>query len=185
VIFENTPDRRPSPGRTETPVLAAPPPLKPQKLEPVAEQPAGQGGGWVQDLLRRASREETATTTVAPAPARTASTETIASLSSDIAHAVDHDVAVDAWNRYLAGERNVFSRSLYNQKGQHTFEEIHRKYQEDRKFSTAVDRYCADFEKLIKDAERNGKGSALAQGYLTSDTGKIYTMLAHAAGRLK
>src|SRR5690606_6643286 len=163
------------------------PPLKPQKLEPVVEQPSGQGSGWVQDLLRRASREEGAAPVEQQpaAPARNGSQESLASLTADIARAVNHDLAVETWNRYLNGERNVFSRRLYDLKGQQTFEEIRRRYQSDRKFSTAVDRYCNDFEKLINEAERKGKGNALAQGYLTSDTGKVYTMLAHAAGRLK
>jgi hypothetical protein len=30
---------------------------------------------------------------------------------------------------------------------------------------------------------RGDRGAAVARNYLTSDTGKVYTMLAHAAGR--
>ena len=46
-----------------------------------------------------------------------------------------------------------------------------------------VDRYCDDFEKLLKDVARNDRDNAMTRSYLTSDTGKVYTMLAHAAGR--
>jgi hypothetical protein len=31
---------------------------------------------------------------------------------------------------------------------------------------------------------QNDRDSMMSQMYLTSDTGKVYTMLAHAAGRL-
>jgi hypothetical protein len=47
----------------------------------------------------------------------------------------------------------------------------------------AVDRYIADFEKLLSDVARNDRDNMMTQTYLTSDTGKVYTMLAHASGR--
>jgi hypothetical protein len=46
-----------------------------------------------------------------------------------------------------------------------------------------VDRYIADFEKLLADVARTDRDKTVTQSYLTSDTGKVYTMLAHAAGR--
>ena len=48
-----------------------------------------------------------------------------------------------------------------------------------------MDRYCDDFERLIADVTRTDRDSMMAQTYLSSDTGKVYTMLAHASGRLK
>jgi hypothetical protein len=42
-----------------------------------------------------------------------------------------------------------------------------------------------DFEKLLSDVSRNDPSNVIGQSYLTSDTGKVYTMLAHASGRLK
>ena len=47
-----------------------------------------------------------------------------------------------------------------------------------------VDRYIGDFEKLLADVARTDPNRTVTQSYLTSDTGKVYTMLAHAAGRL-
>jgi hypothetical protein len=46
-----------------------------------------------------------------------------------------------------------------------------------------VDRYITDFEKLLADVARTDRDRTVTQSYLTSDTGKVYTMLAHAAGR--
>jgi hypothetical protein len=39
-------------------------------------------------------------------------------------------------------------------------------------------------ERLIGDVSRDEGGRARVRTYLTSETGKVYTMLAHAAGRL-
>jgi hypothetical protein len=160
-------------------------------VEPRAARP--QAGGWVRDLLSGASREETgrpATVTEAPRPAGAARSpahvvESLNSLSVDIARAIDHEASIELWDRYRRGERDVFTRRLYTLKGQQTFDEIRRKYQSDSEFRSAVDRYCDDFEKLLKDVSRNDRDNVMTQTYLSSDTGKVYTMLAHASGRLR
>ena len=149
----------------------------------------------MRDLLRAASREEAPS----PAPQRPAEAqpaartgdsrnprhvvESLNSLSVDIARAIDHDASVELWRRYQRGERDVFTRRLYTLKGQQTFDEIKRKYDNEQEFRVAVDRYIGDFEKLLADVARNDRDRVLTQSYLTSDTGKVYTMLAHAAGR--
>ena len=150
-------------------------------------------GGWVRDLLTGASREDEAATVAiaeAPRPAPTQRSplqvvESLNSLSVDIARAIDHDASIELWDRYRRGERDVFTRRLYTLKGQQTFDDIRRKYQSDGEFRAAVDRYCEDFERLLKDVARNDRDNVMTQTYLTSDTGKVYTMLAHAAGRLR
>lgn len=139
------------------------------------------------NLLRRASQEEEAAANGAakpapngrPAPKRQ---ETLSSLSRDIARAIDHQAAIDLWERHRRGEKNLFSRRLYTLQGQQTFDEVRRRYQRDREFKAAVDRYIADFEKLLAEASRNGDDGAAANAFLISDTGKVYTLLAHAGG---
>ncbi|MFZ2101078.1 MAG: kinesin, partial [Oricola sp.] len=146
-------------------------------------------GGWVSDLLRRASKEDQ------PAP-RTPqrvdqprdplhAVESLNSLSVDIARAIDHEASIDLWDRYRRGERNVFTRRLYTLKGQQTFDEIKRKYESDATFRASVDRYINDFERLLRDIAKNDRDNIMTQTYLTSDTGKVYTMLAHASGKLR
>ena len=39
--------------------------------------------------------------------------DSLNSLSVDIARAIDHNASVELWDRYRAGERNVFTRRLY------------------------------------------------------------------------
>ena len=62
-------------------------------------------------------------------------------------------------------------------------DEIRRKYSSEPEFRRAVDRYVDDFERLLKDVAAKDRDNIMTQTYLTSDTGKVYTMLAHASGR--
>jgi hypothetical protein len=110
--------------------------------------------------------------------------ESLDSLSIDIARMIDHDAATEAWERFKRGERGVFNRRLYTNAGQKTFEEIRKKYRRNANFRETVDRYIDEFEKLLEQVSRDERGQALTKTYLTSDTGKVYTLLAHAAGRL-
>ena len=98
---------------------------------------------------------------------------------------IDHEAAIDLWDRYKRGERNVFTRRLYTLQGQKAFDEIRTKYRESREFKQTVDRYIAEFEQLLDEVSRDDRGQVVARTYLTSETGKVYTMLAHAAGRFE
>ncbi len=97
---------------------------------------------------------------------------------------IDHDAAVEFWSRYKRGERNVVTRRLYTAHGQKTFEEIRKRYRKSAEFRETVDRYIDEFERLLEQVSRDDRGQALSKTYLTSDTGKVYTLLSHAAGRL-
>jgi hypothetical protein len=77
----------------------------------------------------------------------------------------------------------LFTRRLYTAQGQKAFDEIRHKYRADPEFRQTVEQYIHEFERLLDDVARGDRGSAVVRNYLTSDTGKVYTMLAHAAGR--
>lgn len=102
---------------------------------------------------------------------------------NDIASAIDQQTADVAWQRFRRGERGVFNRQLYTHQGQATFDEISGRYQRDPAFRSTVDRYISDFEQLLTDAERKGQNGQAINHYLTSETGRVYMMLAHASGR--
>jgi hypothetical protein len=204
------PPPRPAPPRNEVGNFApAARRAEAPTLSPVQTTPAGRG--WLSDLLSRASREETEPVREFPReqpreqprePVREASRETVRepprapeertprhsiesldSLSVDIARMIDHDAAADLWDRYKRGERNVFTRRLYTLQGQQAFDEIRKKYRGDREFKQTVDRYISEFERLLEEVSRDDRGQVVARTYLTSETGKVYTMLGHAAGR--
>jgi hypothetical protein len=171
----------PAPRRTEPPTLTPPP-------------GGGRSGGWLSDLLHRASREDNEP--VVRLDERFAreeprgedrqarhTIESLDALSVDIARMIDHDAAAELWDRYNRGERNVFTRRLYTIQGQKTFDDIRKKYRAEREFKQTVDRYIAEFERLLDDVSNDDRGQVVVRTYLTSETGKVYTMLAHAAGR--
>jgi hypothetical protein len=203
--------RHEAPARTELPKRSTPrsepasfAPSARRTAEPPAAAPAPaaslspNGSGWLSDLLNRASREEDDAGRDFTRERRDAGTprggeersarhtiESLDSLSVDIARMIDHDAAIDLWDRYKRGERNVFTRRLYTLQGQQAFEEIRRKYRSDREFKQTVDRYIGEFERLLEEVSRDDRGQVVARTYLTSETGKVYTMLAHAAGRFE
>jgi hypothetical protein len=198
-----------SPSRAETTRAAARPTVTtfapPSRGRVAAASPAAAGEasaqatkGWLTELLSRASREQEngrqddeAARPATPPPMTVRADERIPrhtiesldSLSVDIARMIDHDAAVDLWDRYKRGERNVFTRRLYTLQGQKAFDEIRAKYRGDREFKQTVDRYIGEFERLLEDVSRDDRGQIVARTYLTSETGKVYTMLAHASGR--
>lgn len=153
---------------------------------------SNQDNGWsVGDLLARASQPDDGGHTPPPPPAPPVA-QNYAQPSpagaelrlNDIAGAINQQTADAAWQRFRRGERGVFNRQLYTHQGQATFDEITGRYQRDMAFRSTVDRYISDFEQLLADAERKGQTGQAINQYLTSETGRVYMMLAHASGRL-
>lgn len=106
------------------------------------------------------------------------------SLSLDIGRLMDRNLASEMWDRYQRGENKAFTKRLYTPAGQKAFDEVARKYRADRNFKSTVDRYIAEFERLLDEVARDGRGPQELRSHLTSETGLVYTLLAHAAGRL-
>jgi hypothetical protein len=147
---------------------------------PPVSQDAGRDG-WLSDLLHR-------TDAGAGQPPRGRAAQTPAnpleSLSLDIGRLMDRNLAAEMWDRYQRGESKAFSKRLYTPAGQKAFDEVSRKYRADRGFKQTVDRYIAEFERLLDEVARDDRGPQALRGHLTSETGLVYTLLAHAAGRL-
>lgn len=147
---------------------------------------------WVSDLLARASsaeisREEmgnNSTLSQVKTEARLMNTS-LHSLAASIIKSINHDAIVELWNHYKRGQNNIVTERLYTKSGQIIFEKIKQKYMSDPHFKYAVNQYIIDFEKVLRDVSRNTKDMNSARHYLTSDSGKVYTILAHASGRIK
>ena len=97
---------------------------------------------------------------------------------------MDRNLAGEMWDRYQRGESKAFTKRLYTPAGQKAFDEVSRKYRADRAFKQTVDRYIAEFERLLDEVARDDRGPQALRNHLTSETGLVYTLLAHAAGRL-
>jgi hypothetical protein len=170
---QRSPMLRTTPMRAVEAEPAEAAPLPPRRGGGNAQGPR-QTGAWLNELLAQSQ----------PPEKDEDASISLDSLSVDIARMIDHDSAVEFWSRYKRGERNVVTRRLYTQQGQKTFEEIRKRYRKSAAFRETVDRYIDEFERLLEQVSRDDRGQALSKTYLTSDTGKVYTLLSHAAGRL-
>jgi hypothetical protein len=193
-------------SRAETPSRAAPPRMRDassasslpppdlgmpasRRTEAPSVSPASsdQGrDGWLSDLLSRADtgsgNHEVPRSRPQQPPA--AGGNPLESLSLDIGRLMDRNLAAEMWDRYQRGESKAFSKRLYTPAGQKAFDEVGRKYRADRNFKQTVDRYITEFERLLDEVARDERGPAVLRSHLTSETGMVYTLLAHAAGRL-
>jgi hypothetical protein len=155
---------------------------------PVAPAGSDQGrDGWLSDLLSRtdgAGAPPREAPRGRPAQPNATAGNPLESLSLDIGRLMDRNLAAEMWDRYQRGESKAFSKRLYTPSGQKAFDEVARKYRSDRNFKQTVDRYIAEFERLLDEVAREDRGPQALRGHLTSETGLVYTLLAHAAGRL-
>ena len=183
----------PPPQRIAAPELA-PPPRAPAQLwsaspaagpQPVAAQatsapvPASDRGqaGWLSNLLAAASRDE-------PEAATPQGAETLEALTQEIAGLIDNAAAMEMWDRWRRGDTAAVSRRLYTEAGQQAFDEIRRRYRADPQFRDTTTRYMQEFERLLAKVSQNDRDGSQWRAYLLSNTGKVYTILAHASGRL-
>ena len=128
--------------------------------------------GWsLGDLLDRASRDEGGDHRQQGAPTNPGSPLNV----GNIARAIDPVTAADVWTRVRAGQRGILNRGLYTPEGQSTFDEITHRYHGDSTFQDSVNRYLGDFERLLTDAEAREPGGRIAENYLISDTGRVYS----------
>jgi hypothetical protein len=157
-----------------------------RRTEAPPVSPAEQGrDGWLSDLLNRADTGDDEREIPRPRSSQQAGgNNPLESLSLDIARLMDRNLAAEMWDRYQRGEARAFSKRLYTPAGQKAFDEVSRKYRSDRNFKQTVDRYIQEFERLLDEVARDERGQAALRGHLISETGLVYTLLAHAAGRL-
>ena len=156
---------------------AAPRPgAAPTTSAPASTADRGQPG-WLSNLLAAASRDE---------PEETASkgAETLEALSREISGLIDNGAAVEMWDRWRRGDTGAVSRRLYTEAGQQAFDELRRRFRADPQFRETTTRYMQEFERLLSKIGQNDRDGAQWRAYLLSNTGKVYTILAHASGKL-
>ena len=152
-------------------------------VSPATSQDAGRDG-WLSDLLHRTDAGGASGREAPRGRSPQGAANPLELLSLDIGRLMDRNLAAEMWDRYQRGESKAFSKRLYTPAGQKAFDEVARKYRADRSFKQTVDRYIAEFERLLDEVAREERGPQALRGHLTSETGLVYTLLAHAAGRL-
>ena len=164
-------------GRTPAqPWLAPHPAAAPGAAPPPSASDRGQAG-WLSSLLAAASRDE-------PAAAAPKAAETLDALALEISGLIDNAAAVEMWDRWRRGDTAAVSRRLYTEAGQQAFDEIRRRYRADPLFRDTTTRYMQEFERLLAKVSQSDRDGSQWRAYLLSNTGKVYTILAHASGRL-
>ena len=171
-----TPAPAAEPVRPVAPAAARP--ARPAQAAAAATPGERSQSGWLSNLLAAASRDET------PAPAGRPPNNAPEGISLDVAKFVDTEAAAEMWDRWRAGETGAVTRRLYTAAGQQSFDEIRRRYRSDPQFQDAVNRYTQEFERLLAKIGQNDRDATQSRATLLSDAGKVYTMLAHASGRL-
>ncbi|MBL8565434.1 MAG: apolipoprotein A1/A4/E family protein [Hyphomicrobiaceae bacterium] len=162
--------------------------------------PAGPGDGreaWsLGDLLKRASRDEEAQraqaqaapapqpAAPAPAPAPAPAAAPFSLNIEVLSRALDPATAAVIWTRLKSGQRGIMVRSIYSADGRNAFDEVSRRYPNDPALQNTVNRYLADFERILRDTDAKDPSGRLTQSHMTSATGRVYLLLAHASGRL-
>lgn len=109
--------------------------------------------------------------------------ERLGEAAVDVAQLLDIDVAPDAWDRYLKGDRGVFARQTVRLADRDSARKIARHYQHDEAFRAEAARYLDQFETLMGRVLKDPDGEAFATVLLSSDIGKLYVLLAQSIGR--
>ncbi len=105
-------------------------------------------------------------------------------LAIDLDRALGDDPAPDLWRRYTSGERSVFTRRLIAAIGREGAQRIAERYETDKDFQMHANRYMTEFEALLDDAAARDRDHLLIETFLTSQTGRLYLLIAAATGRL-
>ncbi len=111
--------------------------------------------------------------------------EALQSTAVDLTRILDMDVADQAWEAYLKGDRSVFARRAAKLLSYTEARDLLRRYESDDGFKAQVNRYIHDFEAMLRGVMDTHDGNALSVTLLSSDIGKLYVALAQAIERLR
>lgn len=111
--------------------------------------------------------------------------ESLQSTAVDLTKLLSSDVADQAWEAYLKGDRGIFTRRAVRLLSATEAREVLRRYQDDEAFRAQVNRYIHDFEAMLRALMATRDGSSLTVTLLSSDIGKVYVALAQAIERLR
>jgi hypothetical protein len=136
--------------------------------------------GWLSNLLAAASRDDEPDVVASPLRGQDALEE----LTQGVAALIDNAAAAEMWDRWRRGDTAAVSRRLYTEAGQQAYDEIRRRYRIDSQFREMATRFTQEFERLLAKVGQNDRDGVQWRSYLLSNTGKVYTILAHASGRL-
>jgi len=109
--------------------------------------------------------------------------EQLQSLSIDINRHFEDDVSDKIWQSYLDGDKNTFVRKLKKLTDKTHARAIKEKYKSDAEFRKYVLEYMQIFENLMSQSMASESYSTFSVALISSETGKVYLLLAQATDR--
>ena len=111
--------------------------------------------------------------------------ESLQSAAVDIDKILETEVPDDVWQRYLAGDRSIFSRRTVRLADRKTRGRIRDMFEHDREFRDTVLKYFRDFEALMEQVMTRDTHSTLSVTLISSEMGKLYVLLAQSLKKLR
>jgi hypothetical protein len=111
-------------------------------------------------------------------------TQKLHSSARDLVEAIEGSLPRDLEKRYAGSDKSVFTQRLYENRSRKQVKVIEGRYAEERLLRTRVQAYNRLFEKLLDTLSEAKGGESVMEQVLASEQGRIYVMLAEAAGRL-
>ena len=105
--------------------------------------------------------------------------------SRDIYHVLHDTVPKELEESYRKGNAQTYTHNLFNNRGRKLMEQSRKAYRDDKQVRTRMDGFMRLFERLLDTVATSHAGEELVDQCLGSETGKVYLMLAEAAGRVK
>lgn len=102
----------------------------------------------------------------------------------DIVEALEGTLPRDLEKRYASSDKSVYTQRLYESRSRKMTKTIEGRYAEERLLRSRVQAYNRLFEKLLDTLSDAKGGDDVMEQVLASEQGRIYVMLAEAAGRL-
>jgi hypothetical protein len=102
----------------------------------------------------------------------------------EVVEAIDAGLPRDLEKRYSAGEADIYTKRLHENRGRKVIAGIKERYGTDRLLRSRINAYVRLFEKLLDTLNDVPNGAGTIDAVLASQSGEVYVMLAEAAGRI-
>ena len=112
-------------------------------------------------------------------------TDALQASAVDITQMLDTEIADQAWEAYLKGDRSVFARRSLRLLQASEAKVVLKRYEEEEDFRALVNRYVQEFETMLRGVMDTREGQQISVTLLSSDIGKVYVALAQAIERLR
>ena len=106
--------------------------------------------------------------------------ESLQSASVDIGKILDTELPDDAWQRFLSGDRSIFSRRAVRLADRDTRARVAEHYEKNAEFRATVQKFIRDFEAMMELIAGRDHNSTLSVTLISSDMGKLYVLLGQA-----